>query len=143
MEKEKKESLSFSEKLIRRAGAASYAYEQYGSLYLLPDAGNAGESRRVFLSRKHGKTVGTERNRFFWQAETFAEMRDEMIRRIEQLLKRSEDGKEKKKTEEDEPMVDEKEEDLDFLAKSAYEDACAPGNPKDASIEDLKIYSEN
>lgn len=31
-----------------------------------------------------------------------------------------------------------KEEDLDFLAKSAYEDACAPGNPKDASIEDLK-----
>ncbi len=65
MEKEKKRSLSFSEKLIRRAGAASYAYEQYGSLYLLPDAGNAGESRRVFLSRKHGKTVGTERNRFF------------------------------------------------------------------------------
>ena len=31
-----------------------------------------------------------------------------------------------------------KEEDLDFLAKSAYEDACAPGNPKDASAEDLK-----
>lgn len=31
-----------------------------------------------------------------------------------------------------------KEEDLDFLAKFAYEDACAPGNPKDASIEDLK-----
>ena len=31
-----------------------------------------------------------------------------------------------------------KEEDLDFLAKSAYEDACAPGNPKDASVEDLK-----
>ncbi len=32
-----------------------------------------------------------------------------------------------------------KEEDLDFLAKSAYDDACAPGNPKDASIEDLKM----
>ena len=31
-----------------------------------------------------------------------------------------------------------KEEDLDFLAQSAYADACAPGNPKDASIEDLK-----
>ena len=31
-----------------------------------------------------------------------------------------------------------KEEDLDFLAKSAHADACAPGNPKDASVEDLK-----
>ena len=31
-----------------------------------------------------------------------------------------------------------KEEDLDFLAQSAFDDACAPGNPKDASIEDLK-----
>lgn len=31
-----------------------------------------------------------------------------------------------------------KEEDLDFLAESAHADACAPGNPKDASIEDLK-----
>ncbi|MCF2682597.1 lactaldehyde reductase [Faecalicatena contorta] len=31
-----------------------------------------------------------------------------------------------------------KEEDLQFLAESAHADACAPGNPKDASIEDLK-----
>ncbi|MCC8066600.1 MAG: lactaldehyde reductase [Clostridiales bacterium] len=31
-----------------------------------------------------------------------------------------------------------KEEDLDFLAESAAADACAPGNPKDASIEDFK-----
>ena len=31
-----------------------------------------------------------------------------------------------------------KEEDLDFLAESAHADACAPGNPKDASVEDLK-----
>ena len=31
-----------------------------------------------------------------------------------------------------------KEADLDFLAHSAHEDACAPGNPKDASEEDLK-----
>ena len=31
-----------------------------------------------------------------------------------------------------------KEEDLDFLAKSAAADACAPGNPKEASVEDLK-----
>ena len=31
-----------------------------------------------------------------------------------------------------------KEEDLPFLAESAYADACAPGNPKDASVEDLK-----
>ena len=31
-----------------------------------------------------------------------------------------------------------KEEDLDFLVDSAYNDACAPGNPKDASVEDLK-----
>ena len=30
-----------------------------------------------------------------------------------------------------------KEEDLPFLAESAFNDACAPGNPKDASIEDF------
>ncbi len=31
-----------------------------------------------------------------------------------------------------------KEEDIQFLAESAYADACAPGNPKDASLEDIK-----
>ncbi|MDY4787851.1 MAG: lactaldehyde reductase [Bacilli bacterium] len=31
-----------------------------------------------------------------------------------------------------------KESDLDFLAESAYKDACAPGNPREASIEDFK-----
>ena len=31
-----------------------------------------------------------------------------------------------------------KEEDLSFLAESAHADACAPGNPKDARVEDLK-----
>ncbi|MBO5970594.1 MAG: lactaldehyde reductase [Clostridia bacterium] len=31
-----------------------------------------------------------------------------------------------------------KEEDLDFLAESAFADACAPGNPKAASVEDIK-----
>lgn len=31
-----------------------------------------------------------------------------------------------------------KEDDLDFLAESAHADACAPGNPKNASVEDLK-----
>ena len=31
-----------------------------------------------------------------------------------------------------------KEEDLDFLAQSAAADACAPGNPKEASIDDFK-----
>ena len=31
-----------------------------------------------------------------------------------------------------------KEEDLQFLAESAHADACAPGNPKDANVEDLK-----
>ena len=30
-----------------------------------------------------------------------------------------------------------KEEDLPFLAESAYNDACRPGNPKDTSVEDL------
>ena len=30
-----------------------------------------------------------------------------------------------------------KEEDLPFLAESAFNDACAPGNPKEASIEDF------
>lgn len=31
-----------------------------------------------------------------------------------------------------------REEDLNFLAESAYADACRPGNPKDTSVEDLK-----
>lgn len=31
-----------------------------------------------------------------------------------------------------------KEEDLPFLAESAFADACAPGNPKDTNVEDLK-----
>lgn len=31
-----------------------------------------------------------------------------------------------------------KEEDLQFLAESAYADACRPGNPKDTSVEDIK-----
>ena len=31
-----------------------------------------------------------------------------------------------------------KEDDLDFLAQSAYDDACRPGNPKDTSVEDIK-----
>ena len=31
-----------------------------------------------------------------------------------------------------------KEDDLQFLAESAFADACAPGNPKPASVEDLK-----
>lgn len=31
-----------------------------------------------------------------------------------------------------------KEEDVQFLAESAYADACAPGNPKEASVEDIK-----
>ncbi|MCI9125243.1 MAG: lactaldehyde reductase [Eubacterium sp.] len=31
-----------------------------------------------------------------------------------------------------------KEEDLDFLAESAYADACCPGNPKDTCVADLK-----
>lgn len=31
-----------------------------------------------------------------------------------------------------------KEEDLDFLSESAHADACASGNPRDASVEDIK-----
>lgn len=31
-----------------------------------------------------------------------------------------------------------KEEDLDFLAQSAAADACAPGNPREAAIDDFK-----
>ena len=30
-----------------------------------------------------------------------------------------------------------KEEDLPFLAESAYADACRPGNPKDTSVADM------
>lgn len=34
-----------------------------------------------------------------------------------------------------------KEEDVPFLAQSAYDDACRPGNPKDTSVEDItKLY---
>ena len=28
-------------------------------------------------------------------------------------------------------------EDIDFLAQSAYDDACRPGNPKETSVEDI------
>lgn len=31
-----------------------------------------------------------------------------------------------------------KEEDVDFLAQSAYDDACRPGNPRDTSVEEIK-----
>ena len=31
-----------------------------------------------------------------------------------------------------------KKEDLDFLAQSAFDDACRPGNPKNTSVEDIK-----
>ena len=31
-----------------------------------------------------------------------------------------------------------KPEDLDFLAQSAYDDACLPGNPRDTSVEEIK-----
>lgn len=31
-----------------------------------------------------------------------------------------------------------KEEDLDFLSKSAFADACRPGNPRDTSVEEIK-----
>ena len=31
-----------------------------------------------------------------------------------------------------------KEEDLDFLAQSAYDDACRPGNPRETSVEEIK-----
>ena len=31
-----------------------------------------------------------------------------------------------------------KEEDLEFLAQSAAADACAPGNPREATVEDFK-----
>ena len=30
-----------------------------------------------------------------------------------------------------------KEEDIQFLAKSAYDDACRPGNPRDTSVEEI------
>ena len=30
-----------------------------------------------------------------------------------------------------------KEEDLQFLAQSAYDDACRPGNPRDTSVEEI------
>ncbi|MBE5939910.1 MAG: lactaldehyde reductase [Lachnospiraceae bacterium] len=31
-----------------------------------------------------------------------------------------------------------KEEDIDFLAQSAFDDACRPGNPRDTSVEEIK-----
>ena len=34
-----------------------------------------------------------------------------------------------------------KKEDIPFLAQSAYDDACRPGNPKETSVEDItKLY---
>ncbi|MGN1093168.1 MAG: iron-containing alcohol dehydrogenase, partial [Monoglobaceae bacterium] len=31
-----------------------------------------------------------------------------------------------------------KSEDVDFLAQSAYDDACRPGNPRETSVEEIK-----
>ena len=31
-----------------------------------------------------------------------------------------------------------KKEDVDFLAESAYKDACRPGNPRDCAVKDIK-----
>ncbi|CUH94856.1 Lactaldehyde reductase [Propionispora sp. 2/2-37] len=36
-----------------------------------------------------------------------------------------------------------KREDLDFLAESAYADACRPGNPRDTSVADIKALFES
>ena len=34
-----------------------------------------------------------------------------------------------------------KEEDIPFLAQSAYDDACRPGNPRETSVEEItKLY---
>ena len=34
-----------------------------------------------------------------------------------------------------------KKEDIPFLAQSAYDDACRPGNPRETSVEDItKLY---
>ena len=32
-----------------------------------------------------------------------------------------------------------KEEDIPFLAQSAYDDACRPGNPRDTSVEEIAV----
>jgi lactaldehyde reductase len=36
-----------------------------------------------------------------------------------------------------------KREDLQFLAESAYADACRPGNPRDTSVEEIKALYES
>lgn len=36
-----------------------------------------------------------------------------------------------------------KREDLDFLAQSAYDDACCPGNPRDTSVAEIKALYES
>ena len=36
-----------------------------------------------------------------------------------------------------------KEEDIPFLAQSAYDDACRPGNPKETSVEDITALYES
>ena len=36
-----------------------------------------------------------------------------------------------------------KEEDIPFLAQSAYDDACRPGNPRDTSVEEITELYES
>ena len=36
-----------------------------------------------------------------------------------------------------------KPEDVDFLAQSAMDDACRPGNPKDPTFEDIKALYQS
>ena len=99
MEKEKKEACRFQknlyEELVQRhmhmSSTVRYIYCQMQEMLE-----KAAEYFYPGNMEKPWEQNGTD---FFWQAETFAEMRDEMIRQIEQLLERSEDGKEKKKTE--------------------------------------------
>ena len=36
-----------------------------------------------------------------------------------------------------------KKEDIPFLAQSAYDDACRPGNPRDTSVKEIKALYES
>ena len=36
------------------------------------------------------------------------------------------------------PSGNKAKEDIDFLAQSAFDDACRPGNPRETSVEEIK-----
>ena len=81
--------------------------------------------------RKSGSGTVRERKDGRWEGRIVVGYDDRGLPKTKSVLAKT-------KTECVERLEALKEEDLDFLAESAAADACTPGNPKEASLEDYK-----